>query len=466
MCPELLPALPASCADVSGKRHTDKPYRVSLCISIGGKPVLTKTSPKLFGAICDDLTGGVELASMLVAKNIPTSVSIGHDADLGATCLAHVTCLKTRITTVEKAVHSVSIAADKLIDAGYRQIFFKYSATFDSTDKGNIGPCVEVLRAKTGADRVVFCPTFPERDITVYKGLLFFRDKLVSDSQKKNDPLTPMANPNLVEVLAKQSHTGVGLLPHAVIDQGAKAIAQFVEKADPTDQAFLIADALYERDLAAIAKACVDAPLLTGHSAITPHLADIWRVNGYATDEDQSQLPAVEGAGAVLVGSVSQQSSVQLERFAEKNPVFRFDVGKDIEGEDVVPRIVEFAREHLPDRPVAICTTFDKDEIRRVQAKFGQLATAERVEAILAKLAVILVSELGVKRLIVAGGETSGAIVNALGIETLNVGPYSDQGVPRTVVSRPLNMALMLKSGNLGQDTLFEDTLTAMERSE
>lgn len=428
--------------------------------------MLTKTKPKLFGAICDDLTGGVELSSMLVARNIPTSVSIGHDADLGDICSAHVTCLKTRVTTVEKAVHNVSVAADKLIDAGYQQIFFKYSATFDSTDTGNIGPCVEMLRTKTGADRVVFCPTFPERDITVYKGLLFYRDKLVSDSQKKNDPLTPMANPNLVEVLAKQSQTGVGHLPHAVVDQGAEAIAQFIEKAGPKDQAFLIADALYERDLAAIAKACIDAPLLTGHSAITAHLPDIWRANGYATGEAQSPLPAVNGAGAVLVGSVSPQSSVQLEKFAEKNPVFRIDVGKDIEGDDVVPRAVEFAREHLPDRPIAICTTFDKDEIRRVQAKYGQSFAAERVEAILAKLAVILVSKLGVKRLIVAGGETSGAIVNALGIETLNVGPYSDQGVPRTVVSHPLNLALMLKSGNLGQDTLFEDTLIAMARSE
>jgi uncharacterized protein YgbK (DUF1537 family) len=170
----------------------------------------------------------------------------------------------------------------------------------------------------------------------------------------------------------------VGLLPHAVVDQGAEAIARFVENVDPTDQSFLIADALYERDLAAIGKACVDAPLLTGHSAITAHLPDIWRAKGYTADEEEIRLPAVEGPGAVLVGSVSQQSSVQLERFAEKNPVFRFDVGKDIEGEDVVSRAVEFAREHLPHRSVAICTTFDKDEIRHVQAKYGKLATAER----------------------------------------------------------------------------------------
>ncbi|RUZ72575.1 four-carbon acid sugar kinase family protein, partial [Mesorhizobium sp. M7A.F.Ca.US.003.02.2.1] len=186
---------------------------------------MTASMPSLlFGAIADDLTGGTELASMLVARGIPTGCTVGLDAPIPSGNLAHVILLKTRVIAASDAVRQVLEAADRLVEAGARQIFFKYCATFDSTPAGNIGPCAEALLERLGGGVTLFAPALCETGRTVYQGHMFGGPQLLAESPKRFDPLTPMTDSNLVRVLQAQSRGKVGLVPYLVVDAGAGAI--------------------------------------------------------------------------------------------------------------------------------------------------------------------------------------------------------------------------------------------------
>ena len=219
----------------------------------------------IFGGLADDLTGGLELAAMLVAQGVPTLLvtsaqAVGH---IGAT-EAVVIAQKTRIAPAAEAAAKFEAGAIALREAGARQLFFKYCATFDSIDAGNIGPCIDVLMAQTGCNFTACCPTFPEYRRSVFQGHLFVGDRLVSESPKRHDPVTPMHDPDLVRVLQRQTRARVGLISHADIRTGAAAIARRVAALMAEGVSYAIADAAVHDDLAQLASATVDWPVMTG----------------------------------------------------------------------------------------------------------------------------------------------------------------------------------------------------------
>lgn len=414
----------------------------------------------VFGVIADDLTGGLELASMLIARGVPTTLSIGpgEPARYGA---AHVFALKSRVAPVAEAVKATLEALERLIEQNARQIFFKYCATFDSTPAGNIGPCAEAILDRLGAGQALFVPALCETRRTVYQGHMFGGAQLLSESPKRFDPLTPMTDSNLVRVLQAQSRKPVGLVDYSVVDQGPEAIRSYLRATAETS--LFICDTLYERHFATLAAAAVDAPLLTGNSSVTAHLPPLWFESGLVPSPASVQLDGVEGPGAVLVGSLADQTAAQLDRFAQSNDVFTIDVEQAHAGRDVISEVKRFAAAATAaGRDFAISTALPQERVEALQAAHGRLEIAAKAEAVLSEVARSIVFDYGVRRLVVAGGETSGSVVRALGISDLHVGPYRAPGFSRSVAVQPFPIALMLKSGKLGSLDIFTSALDDM----
>lgn len=419
----------------------------------------------VFGAIADDLTGGIELASMLVARGVKTGFAIGAGARLRADAEAQVIALKSRVVPAADAVAQVLEAADRLIAAGTRQLFFKYCATFDSTPRGNIGPCAEALLDKLGAPQTLFVPALCETGRTVYQGHMFGGSQLLGESPKRFDPLTPMTDSNLVRVLQAQSRMNAGLLPFAAVDAGPTAIDAQLAKLVADGVALVIADTLAERHLAHLAAAAVDAPLLTGNSSVAAHLPPLWRAKGLIGPASPITLPGVHGPGAVLAGSVAEKTLMQLEDFAAGAPVLTLDIARAFAGEDLVAEALSFAREHFAaGRDIAISTAVPQTEVERLQATYGRAEAAACAEGLHTAIARRLVEELGLARLIVAGGETSGAVMAGLGVDEIVVGPYLGLGMNRGLVQLQRPLAVVLKSGKLGPRDVFRSMLSAMGR--
>lgn len=419
--------------------------------------------PLIFGAIADDLTGGLELASMLIARGVPTTLSIGPGAAarLGT---AHVFALKSRVAPVEDAVRSALEALEVLLANRARQIFFKYCATFDSTPAGNIGPCAEAIMDRLGASQAFFVPALCETRRTVYQGHVFGGAQLLAESPKRFDPLTPMTDSNIVRVLQTQSKRDVGLVDYSVVDQGPDAIRAYCQLQQAPASLF-ITDTLCERHLAAIAAAAVEAPLLTGNSSVAAHLPPLWLEQGLLEEASTIRLSGVDGPGAVLVGSVASQTAVQLEHFAAENDVCVIDIGRAYAGHDLVAEARRFAADSVAaGRSFAISTALPQERVDALQSVRGRLEVAGRAEAILSEIARTIVFDLGVRRLVVAGGETSGSVVRALGITDLEVGPYREPGFSRAVTMHPFPIALLLKSGKLGGVDIFASALCDMRR--
>lgn len=427
-------------------------------------PTRPHDHPLVFGAVADDLTGGSELASMLVSRGIRTSFSIGASGGPASEASAHVFALKTRVIPAADAVRQVMQATETLLAHGARQLFFKYCATFDSTPDGNIGHCAEAMMDRLGCPQALFVSALCETRRTVYQGHMFGGTQLLAESPKRYDPLTPMTDSNLVRVLQAQSRRTVGLVDHAAVDAGPEAIAASCAHQLAEDGAtLLIADTLYERDLAALARATVDMPLLTGNSSVAAHLPPIWFERGLIASPSPIRLPAANGPGAVLVGSVAAQTIAQLDDFARSNPVLTIDLAAVFAGEDVVAQASEFAaRACASGKCFAISTAVPQAVVEQLQATYGRGETAARAESILSRIARIIVLEQGVRRLIVAGGETSGAVVSALGISELDIGPYRGPGSSRAFANAPVPFALMLKSGKLGALNVFATVLEEM----
>jgi uncharacterized protein YgbK (DUF1537 family) len=432
---------------------------------------MTASMPSLlFGAIADDLTGGTELASMLVARGIPTGCTVGLDAPVPSGNLAHVILLKTRVIAAGDAVRQVLVAADRLVEAGARQIFFKYCATFDSTPAGNIGPCAEALLERLGGGATLFTPALCETGRTVYQGHMFGGAQLLGESPKRFDPLTPMTDSNLVRVLQAQSKGKVGLVPYLTVDAGTGTIRNAIREQSARGETLLITDTIRERDLAAIAEATFDLPLMTGNSSVAAHLPPAWLAHGLVRTGDliAASLPAVDGPAAVLAGSVADRTIEQLARFAANNPLLTIDLAKAFAGADVVAEARAFAQRHLPGAMIAIATTAPQATVEALQQTHGREAVAARAEEILAGIAEILVREFGVRRLVVAGGETAGSVVKALGIDRIAMGAYEGPGLSRAIAHLPGRLsdplALMLKSGKLGGPNIFTDVLQDMTR--
>lgn len=416
-----------------------------------------------FGAIADDLTGGVELASMLVARGMKASLSIGPDGEPPKDSDAHVIALKSRVDEPRAAVEAVLAAARALAAVHCRQYFFKYCATFDSTPTGNIGPCAEALLHWLGAKQTVFVPTFSEVGRTVYQGHMFAGSQLLSESPKRFDPLTPMTDSNLCRVLAAQSRLAVGLLPHEVVREGPPAIRQHLGGLEDTGIAFVIGDAIYEDDVRAIASACAEMPLLTGNSSLAAHLVAVCMAQRSPDRLPfRAEVPGVDGRAAVLAGSCADRTAEQLAEFERHHPVLRIDLDAVFAGQDALAQAHAFLHEHAGTQPIAITTAAPSESVRHLQSKHGQAAISALAESILARIAVLLVKDHDVSRLLIAGGETAGAVLRALGVKQVDVAPYTGPGIGRVYSAAPRSIAMVLKSGKLGAIDMLRPSLESL----
>lgn len=411
----------------------------------------------LLGCIADDFTGATDLAGMLVKAGMRTVQMIGTPtAGLPADVDAIVVALKSRTAPVEQAVQSSLAALKWLQRAGCRQFYFKYCSTFDSTDQGNIGPVADALMAALDTRFTIACPAFPENRRTVYKGHLFVGDVPLAESGMRDHPLTPMTDSNLVRVLQRQTRRKVGLIDYDVVRHGAEAIRERMRALEATGVEMGIVDALTNDDLMAIGKACTALPLVTAASGIALGLPQNFRssgaLNAVAT---ASALPRIEGLRAIVSGSCSHATQAQVEHaVAAGVPSFAIDPLRLAAGENVARAALDWAQPRIARGPVLIYATAHADAVKEVQAKLGSERAGALVEQALSAIAVGLV-QAGVRQLIVAGGETSGAVVNALGIGGLRIGPEIDPGVPWTRSLDEPPLALALKSGNFGSRDFF-----------
>ncbi len=421
----------------------------------------------LFGGLADDLTGGMELAAMLTAAGVRCAfvTSAERVAQLDAGFDAIVIAQKTRVIPAAGAVAAVGAGALALQARGARQLFFKYCATFDSTDAGNIGPCADLLRELTGAGLTAFCPSFPEAGRRVFQGHLFYDAMLISESPKRLDPLTPMLDPNLVQVLQRQTALQVGLIPHQAVRGGPAALQARADALRAAGIPYAIADATEPDDLQALAGLTWDWPLMTGNSSIVAYYPALWRQHGWLEGGGAgAALPPVHGAAAVLAGSCAERTIDQLRAFGQQRPVLWIDVERAIDGVDVASEAVAWARDHLAGGPVAIATSADATTVARVHARLGKQEAATLAEDILGQIAVRL-HAAGVQRFVVCGGETSGSVLQHLALEQLRVGPYVSPGVARAVSTGDAPIALCLKSGKLGPVDMLLPMLASMEQT-
>jgi uncharacterized protein YgbK (DUF1537 family) len=413
----------------------------------------------LLGCIADDFTGGTDLAGMLVKAGMRTVQLIGvPDGPPPADVDAVVIALKSRTSPVDDAVAESLAALRWLQEAGCRQFYFKYCSTFDSTPRGNIGPVAEALMRALDTDFTIACPALPANGRTIYQGYLFVGNVLLSESGMRNHPLTPMTDANLVRVLQQQTTRKVGLVDHATVSSDAAAIRARFAALREQGHGFAVVDALSNADLDAIGAACADLPLVTGGSGIALGLPQNFRRRGLlASNAVADALPQTGGLRAVVSGSCSVATQKQVEVMRASFPSFNVDPLRLARGEDVVSAALDWAGSRIGREPVLIYATATPEAVRQVQAELGVEQAGHLVEHALATIALGLV-RAGVGQMIVAGGETSGAVVKALGVKGLRIGPEIDPGVPWTSTlhddgTPPL--ALALKSGNFGREEFF-----------
>jgi len=389
----------------------------------------------LLGCVADDFTGATDLANTLVKQGMRTIqlIDVPDPAMSVPDAEATIVALKSRTIAPGEAVGQSVASLRWLRSAGARQFFFKYCSTFDSSEKGNIGPVADALLAELGEGFTIACPAFPTNGRTVYLGHLFVGDVLLSDSGMRNHPLTPMTDSNLMRVLGRQTTGKVGLVPYAVVDKGAEAIRSAFQRLRAEGTRYAIVDALEDRHLLAIGEACSGLRLVTGGSGGAMGLPANFRRQGLlGGDGDAASLPAAKGYAAVLSGSCSPATLGQVEEMKRTRPAFAIDPLSLAEGGDVVARALAWARTKLADGPVLIYGSAPPEEVARAQEKLGRERAGELIEQAMAAIAAGLV-RAGLGRLIVAGGETGGAVVRALSIRGLRIGPEIDPGVPWTM---------------------------------
>ncbi|MCG8359592.1 MAG: four-carbon acid sugar kinase family protein [Kiloniellales bacterium] len=411
----------------------------------------------LLGCIADDFTGATDLAGTLVREGMRSVQMIGVPSMPAAEVDAEavVVALKSRTIEPDEAIRQSLEALDWLRAGGCERFFFKVCSTFDSTDRGNIGPVAEALLEALGSDFAIACPAFPRNARTVFKGYLFVGDVLLNESGMQDHPLTPMTDPNLVRVLARQTKGEVGLIGYEQVRDGPKATAAAFEELRAESKRFAIVDATDDTDLRTIGTAAANLPLIVGGSGVAIGLPENFRRQGLLPDGGAADaLPAIAGAQAVISGSCSRMTQQQVAAAKAAWPAFQVDALVLAEGRDLVAEGLAWARGHLGNGPLLVYATADPDTVRAAQEKLGVERASSLVEDALAGIAKGLVGA-GVRRLIVAGGETSGAVVRALGVQGLRIGAEIDPGVPWTATLGEPALALALKSGNFGTPDFF-----------
>ncbi len=414
----------------------------------------------LLGCIGDDFTGSSDLANTLAKGGMKVVQYSGVPAAPAAADVeAGVIALKSRTNPPAEAVAQSLAALDWLRAQGCRQIFFKYCSTFDSRPEGNIGPVADALIEALGADRVIVCPAFPATGRSIYQGHLFVKDRLLNESGMEHHPLTPMTDADIRRWLRPQTRHAVGHVGAESVLAGSAAIRTALDAERAAGHTLIVVDAIRDADLMAIGAAAHDLPLITGGSGVALGLPENFRRAGLISGSGAA-WQGLSGPCAILSGSCSTATRGQVERHKAAHPAREITAEAVMAGEVTAQALADFLLGQGDSLPLAYSSA-DPAVVKAAQARFGREAVAAAIEGLFAETARLLVAG-GVTRLITAGGETSGAVVEGLGVEALEIGPEIDPGVPALkVVGRPLTLAL--KSGNFGAPDFFDKAARVLE---
>lgn len=418
----------------------------------------------VLGCIADDFTGATDLAGLLARSGVRVSLRMGvPDGPPAQTAPFEVIALKIRTQTVGTAVTEARRALHWLQQAGAQRFFWKYCSTFDSTPEGNIGPVAEALMAELGTQQTIYCPAFPENGRAIFMGTLFVGRQPLSESPMRDHPLTPMRDSNLMRLLAPQVTRPVGLADRLCVARGAQALRAELARLAAEGIAHVVVDAVADEDLYTIAQACRDMPLMTGGSAVAMALPALYLGDGtLAADAPRARVPALGPGAVVLSGSCSAMTRAQVAAYADRAPAFRLDPLR-LASEGPQNARDWLAAQDLTQAPLLYATA-DPQAVRAAQAELGTARAGAIVEEALARLALDA-RDAGARRFVVAGGETSGAVTQALGVARLDIGPEIAPGVPWCFCqSGGEDIALTLKSGNFGTEGFFAEALSRLEQ--
>ncbi len=412
----------------------------------------------LLGCIGDDFTGSSDLANTLARGGMRVVQYSGTpEGPAAAEVEAGVVALKSRTVPPQEAVRMSLEALEWLLGQGCRQILFKYCSTFDSTPQGNIGPVIDALMRRLDADRTIVCPAFPKAGRSIYQGHLFVGDRLLNESGMENHPLTPMRDADIRRWLQPQTRHKVGHVAMNTVLEGANAIRSALDREVEGGRAVIVVDAIRDADLYEIGRAAASMRLVTGGSGIALGLP------GNLLDSRSGEAggwAGLPGPAAILSGSCSNMTRAQVRRYAERAPALEVTPDALMDGRMTAETAAAWALDRIGSAPL-VYTSAEPHSVRAAQEAHGREAVAERIEAFFADTAKTLAAG-GVQRLVVAGGETSGAVVEGLHIAAFGIGPEIAPGVPALeAVGMPLRLAL--KSGNFGDADFFAKALTVLE---
>jgi 3-dehydrotetronate 4-kinase len=423
----------------------------------------------ILGCIADDYTGASDLANTLTKCGLRTVQTVGLPS--GALVLpeidAVVIALKIRSTASDKAVHAARTAGQWLRHRGVAHTLYKICSTFDSTDKGNIGPVTEALALDVGATLTIITPAFPETGRTVYLGHLFVGSQPLNESPLKDHPLNPMHDANLVRVMARQSRGKIGLLDLHAIAKGTEHARKSLSQLRAAGYTALIADAVFERDLEVIGELALEGKLSTGASGLGLGLARALirsgQVKKASADFSEAMRP-VGGLSVVVAGSCSSATLEQISVAARSMPTHLLDPDRLVNDPAEAEQAISWAAEHMQQGPIVIAASADPETVAKVQSKYGREASGHAIEAATATIVEALIGK-GARRIVLAGGETSGAAVDRLNIPAFLIGPEIAPGVPvlRSLGNRQGDLLMALKSGNFGGPDFFAKALATMQ---
>ena len=413
----------------------------------------------VLGAIADDFTGATDLANTLANRSVgpgmktvlltglPPAGFRFDDVD------AIVVALKSRTVPVDQAIQASLAVLDWLQSLNVHQVFFKYCSTFDSTAKGNIGPVADALQQRLGDEISIVCPAFPATGRTVLHGDLYVNNVLLSESSMKDHPLTPMTDSNLVRLMEMQSRHDVGLVNHDIVKTGVDAIKLRFQALTEVGEKYAVMDVMTDSDLKTIGESVSEHKLITGGSGVAMGLPDNYRRQGLLAGFSEIEMPVSCKRAVVLSGSCSTATRKQISYVKDRWPSFKLKI-EDIENIDVVEQVIKWFEQQNPDIPALIYASADPEEVVFNQEKYGRLVSGEMFEKTFTDIASNLVNK-DVSTLIVAGGETSGAVISGLNIQSLRIGPEIAPGVPWTETLDKPGLAIALKSGNFGGEDFF-----------
>ncbi|MBB3772783.1 uncharacterized protein YgbK (DUF1537 family) [Angulomicrobium tetraedrale] len=411
------------------------------------------------GIVADDFTGALMVAGYIEGAGIYCPVVFDH-AGLIPEAPIIVAGTRTRTIAVSDALAELARMSDAFVQAGYARLAYKACASFDSTAEGNIGPAADFLADRQGLRPVLMSAGFPRYGTTVHQGHLFYRGRLVSDSIKRFDPLTPMPDPDLVRFLSLQTPHPIALVNHATLVNGAGAAGEAVDALAAEGAGHVLFDMSDDNDAEVAAElACARPSVVVASDPLI--IAYACRL---ARAEPAHPMPPprhADGPAAVIAGSVGPVVLRQLDVFGEAHPVLTVDL-LDPRGEaGMIAAALEWAIPFVGARPFAISSATDAEGVERAQRMLGPLGAARRAEHVLGTIAKGLY-ERGVTRFVVAGGETSGAVVSALGIGAVRAFPEGPLGTGFCVAEGGTPISLYLKPGKLGADDVLLRALDLM----